>query len=495
MSFEEMKLADFPGLGLDTDPVNPSAHDAQNVDLWLAGELDKRSGYRRANHLQFGQAVVAIPDCQRVCDYRRLLVIGGYLLDPVPVPGPLPVPAPIDEETDDDFWDVNWPPMALFSASETSFSVPVIGDSHDIEFDASESYDPDGFVVSWAWDFGDGGTGSGEIVTHTFIVDDLTKTWTVTLTVTDNEGKTTSHTLSVDAQTLDPWVLDVDLGGAYTSLRDIIEHSGTIYVLDGPTKRLLSRVGPNNWPIIATAPRNVDSGNYCWLISFGGSLYMQTQHTLVQLSRVYKLVAGAWVLDYSASSTYATMFILGTRLFLHEGTGAGGNFWYESKLSGGVWGSFNSLASSDGERITRFTWDGGVHTARSRFSAVGTVLSRTASGGNNPSTSGKLGLFQNRLWGAGVGSTIRYRVNTAAAWVDVATGLSINLTSDFEGTASDLYFVARKTTGAYAIYRYDGTSFFEEHVFAALEVPVYIEATSTYIFLSTNTGKIYRRPI
>jgi chitodextrinase len=59
---------------------------------------------------------------------------------------------------------------------------------------ASDSYDADGSIVSWQWDFGDGGTGSGEAVDHHYITDGE---HTVTLTVTDNDGNTATYTDSV----------------------------------------------------------------------------------------------------------------------------------------------------------------------------------------------------------------------------------------------------------------------------------------------------------
>ncbi|WP_340819906.1 PKD domain-containing protein [Methanolobus sp. WCC4] len=57
-----------------------------------------------------------------------------------------------------------------------------IGDT--ITFNASGSTDDD-TIVSYTWDFGDGNTGSGEIVTHTYTADN---DYLVNLTVVDNEG-------------------------------------------------------------------------------------------------------------------------------------------------------------------------------------------------------------------------------------------------------------------------------------------------------------------
>jgi len=56
-----------------------------------------------------------------------------------------------------------------------------------IVFDGSASYDPDGSIVSYHWDFGDGYTGSGVVITHSYVTGG---TYTVTLTVTDNDGAT-----------------------------------------------------------------------------------------------------------------------------------------------------------------------------------------------------------------------------------------------------------------------------------------------------------------
>ncbi|UCG69437.1 MAG: PKD domain-containing protein [Thermoplasmata archaeon] len=52
-------------------------------------------------------------------------------------------------------------------------------------FSANGSYDPDGFIVSYEWDFGDGNFGSGITTTHVYTIPGF---YNVTLTVTDNES-------------------------------------------------------------------------------------------------------------------------------------------------------------------------------------------------------------------------------------------------------------------------------------------------------------------
>jgi hypothetical protein len=76
----------------------------------------------------------------------------------------------------------NQSPSADFTYSPDE---PVARES--ITFDASDSTDPDGKVISWSWDFGDGNKGSGKTVTHSYSSGD---DYAVTLTITDNRGAT-----------------------------------------------------------------------------------------------------------------------------------------------------------------------------------------------------------------------------------------------------------------------------------------------------------------
>jgi len=52
-------------------------------------------------------------------------------------------------------------------------------------FSAEDSYDEDGTIISYKWNFGDGSTGSGKTVSHEY---DSTGIYNVNLTVTDNDG-------------------------------------------------------------------------------------------------------------------------------------------------------------------------------------------------------------------------------------------------------------------------------------------------------------------
>ena len=82
----------------------------------------------------------------------------------------------------------NQPPIANFTYSPEK---PVVNQS--VTFDASSSYDPDGNITSYEWDFGDGNitNTTHEILNHSY---SEAGSYEVTLTVTDDKGATDSTT-------------------------------------------------------------------------------------------------------------------------------------------------------------------------------------------------------------------------------------------------------------------------------------------------------------
>ncbi|RCV64105.1 PKD repeat-containing protein [Methanophagales archaeon] len=70
-----------------------------------------------------------------------------------------------------------------------------------IDYDGSGSYDPDGNIISYDWDFGDGNTATGVAPTHTYAQEG---TYTVTLNVTDTEGAINTSTTTATIADTEP---------------------------------------------------------------------------------------------------------------------------------------------------------------------------------------------------------------------------------------------------------------------------------------------------
>lgn len=77
---------------------------------------------------------------------------------------------------------IQYAPFACFDYSPL---LPKTGQA--VFFDSSCSSDPDGLIVSYAWDFGDGSTSSNQQPNHVY---QQSGSYYVTLTITDDQGKT-----------------------------------------------------------------------------------------------------------------------------------------------------------------------------------------------------------------------------------------------------------------------------------------------------------------
>lgn len=107
-------------------------------------------------------------------------------LDMIPEPGN-------DQTTGSTPPDVNNPPTAAATRTPSSGETTV-----NVSFDASSSCDPDGNMLAYSWDFGDGENGSGQTTSHTYYNwGENTIVRTATLTVTDIWGAQDTTTLTV----------------------------------------------------------------------------------------------------------------------------------------------------------------------------------------------------------------------------------------------------------------------------------------------------------
>jgi PKD repeat protein len=81
------------------------------------------------------------------------------------------------------------PPTASFTVTPEE---RLVGES--IKFDASASFDSDGKIVKWVWNFGDKNTATGRTFNHTYT---LAGNYTVKLTVADDHGISSSNTTTL----------------------------------------------------------------------------------------------------------------------------------------------------------------------------------------------------------------------------------------------------------------------------------------------------------
>jgi len=107
--------------------------------------------------------------------------------------------------------------------------------AESIMFDGSGST---GNIVSYAWDFGDGNTGTGMNPTHSYGSNGV---YTVTLTVTDSSSNTdmdtTTATVGQDSVTIKMDDVDIDCQGAtsyaYIHATNVVEHVGSVTIALG----------------------------------------------------------------------------------------------------------------------------------------------------------------------------------------------------------------------------------------------------------------------
>jgi len=74
----------------------------------------------------------------------------------------------------------NQPPVAVIVVDRYAGDAPLT-----VQFDGRQSYDPDGSIAGYRWDYGDGATGEGYVATHQYL---QPGSFSATLVVTDGSG-------------------------------------------------------------------------------------------------------------------------------------------------------------------------------------------------------------------------------------------------------------------------------------------------------------------
>ena len=86
-------------------------------------------------------------------------------------------------------------PIARIVVDVLSGNSPLV-----VSFHALESTDADGRIVSYVWDFGDGETATGASVQHVFVTEQDIETFTITLTVTDDDGEVSQISQTIEVR-------------------------------------------------------------------------------------------------------------------------------------------------------------------------------------------------------------------------------------------------------------------------------------------------------
>jgi PKD repeat protein len=202
-----------------------------------------------------------------------------------------------------------------------------------VQFDGSKSNDPNGLALSYAWNFGDGATGTGVQPTHTYA---KAGTFTVQLTLTDSAGlSATASTTATIATLVNP---TASAGGPYT----------------GTTGQAVSFDGSGS-----TDP-NGSTLTYAW--SFGDG----STGTGAKPTHTYS-TAGTYTTTLTVTDTYnltgsATATVTVSNPVQPPVANAGGPY----TGTAGVAVSFNGSASSDPQSQTlTYAWDFGDGTTGS----------------------------------------------------------------------------------------------------------------------------------
>jgi len=160
----------------------------------------------------------------------------------------------------------NIAPIASFTDSCTAL---------DCDFDGSASSDSDGTIDSYSWEFGDGDVDSGANVSHTYTANG---TYTVSLTVEDNEGltDTISQDVTVPFVDLETFGNTIIFGSTstasnrrampYTMPEDGIIKSISMYHQAGGDDVLLGVYNGEGTPssLLAVTPSTAVSGTTGW---------------------------------------------------------------------------------------------------------------------------------------------------------------------------------------------------------------------------------------
>lgn len=249
---------------------------------------------------------------------------------------------------------MNQPPVATIDAPSCS--------GLSCSFDGTRSSDPDGEIVSYAWRFGDGSTGVGSLLHHTY---PAAGTYQVALTVADNDSATATAMMSV------------------TVARPVV------YASDGFTRSVTSGWGAAEvggpWTTSGDAARySVDSGTATMTLSTPGAGPMSVLNDVAAVDQVVTINSS---INRAATGSGVTIVMMARR------TGSG-SYWLKLRyLPNGVIHLALSRVVGTAEKVllevavAGLTYTPGV-TLTLQFTVVGTTLTGSVwkAGGPEPAS-------------------------------------------------------------------------------------------------------------
>lgn len=150
-------------------------------------------------------------------------------------------------------------PVADFNYSPTS---PVINET--VTFDASNSYDPDGAIVNYTWDFGDGTvlTVTEPVITHDY---KAPGSCNINLTVIDNDGLMDTVIKSINVKKLTS-TITINVYPTIMTVGSNITMNGAVMPLRRSVNVTISYrlSGYSSWNVLATVKTDFNS-NYAYV--------------------------------------------------------------------------------------------------------------------------------------------------------------------------------------------------------------------------------------
>jgi parallel beta-helix repeat protein len=184
-----------------------------------------------------------------------------------------------------------------------------------IIFDATNSYDEDGNIESYFWNFGDGITGNGKIVTHSYSSEGI---YLVKLTVYDNRGGIDSYTTSVMITKpnlppsipllIGPKVGNKDTDYSYTVTTTDLDNDDIQFILDWDDSTITSSEFLSNETIYRTSHNWTKAGVYSLKVTaYDNKTLSESAEINVLIDTKYVLNLG-YLIDEIGDNTYENFY-------------------------------------------------------------------------------------------------------------------------------------------------------------------------------------------